>query len=155
MKKNLQKGFTLIELMIVVAIIAILAAIAIPAYQNYIAKSQFSESQTVADGIKLATSEWYAQHGQCPKLGQDAGFPMTAASYAGKYVASADISAGDYATNPTCNIEVTFKGAGSVSKGLTGAVAKFQGYTVGGNFNWKCSATAIDDKYLPSVCQSK
>lgn len=155
MKKNLQKGFTLIELMIVVAIIAILAAIAIPAYQNYIAKSQFSESQTVSDGIKLATAEWYAQHGQCPKLGQDAGFPLAAASYAGKYVKEADIVAGTYATNPTCDIKVTFKAAGSVSKGLTDAVALFQGYTVGGNFNWKCSATTIDDKYLPSVCQSK
>src|SRR5690349_11125210 len=152
--KNLQKGFTLIELMIVVAIIAILAAIAIPAYQNYVAKSQFSESQTVADGIKTAVAEYWTQKGACPVLGTSAGFPKAAASYAGKYVKEADIANGTATKSATCDITVTFKPAGSVSKGIAGGVATFKGSEDGGNFSWACSAN-VDDKYLPAACQSK
>src|SRR5687768_5487311 len=64
--KNIQKGFTLIELMIVVAIIGILAAIAIPAYQDYIARSQASEAVQLAGGAKTATAEFYADKGRWP-----------------------------------------------------------------------------------------
>jgi type IV pilus assembly protein PilA len=150
--KNVQKGFTLIELMIVVAIIAILAAIAIPQYQNYVTKSQFSESQTVADGMKTQISEYYTQAGQCPTLGAN-GFPANAASYAGKYVASATVAAGTAATNPMCNIVVTFKStAGSISKPLVGATATFKGSDNGGTFSWACTAS-VDNKYLPTACQ--
>src|SRR5690606_31515048 len=63
MKKSMQKGFTLIELMIVVAIIAILAAIALPAYQDYVARSQVSEAATLAGGAKTAVAEEYANTG--------------------------------------------------------------------------------------------
>ncbi|UGB46566.1 pilin [Frateuria edaphi] len=155
MKKNLQKGFTLIELMIVVAIIAILAAIAIPAYQNYVAKSQFSESQTVADGIKTAVAEYWTQKGTCPTIdGNSAGFPKSTASYAGKYVKEADVATGTATKSATCDITVTFKDAGSVSKGIAKGVATFKGSEDGGNFSWACSAN-IDDKYLPAACQSK
>ena|SRR5690349_14104412 len=150
--KNLQKGFTLIELMIVVAIIAILAAIAIPAYQNYVAKSQFSESQTVADGIKTAVAEFWTQNGKCPELGTDKSFPSAAASYAGKYVASADIAPGTAAKDATCDIDVTFKST-SVSKGLQGKKAFFKGSENGGNFAWACTSDA-DQKYLPQACQT-
>src|ERR1700738_4487846 len=64
--KSVQKGFTLIELMIVVAIIGILAAIAIPAYQNYTIRAQVTEGLNLADGWKTSVSEFYAQNGGCP-----------------------------------------------------------------------------------------
>src|ERR1700677_3675390 len=64
--KTVQKGFTLIELMIVIAIIGILAAIAIPAYQNYTIRSQVTEGLSLADGWKTSISEYYAQNGKFP-----------------------------------------------------------------------------------------
>ncbi|MEO7200362.1 MAG: prepilin-type N-terminal cleavage/methylation domain-containing protein, partial [Dokdonella sp.] len=71
--KKMQKGFTLIELMIVVAIIAILAAIAIPAYQDYLVRSQVSEGATLSDGAKTAVAEYYANHGKFPPSNISAG----------------------------------------------------------------------------------
>jgi type IV pilus assembly protein PilA len=149
--KSMQKGFTLIELMIVVAIIAILAAIAIPQYETYITKTQFTEATTVATGIETDLNLFWNQNGACPTNGND-GFPA-AVSYAGKYVAKADIKAGTAATNPTCDISVTFKTA-SVSKPLqTPAVVLFQGSQSGGNFTWKCSSANVADKYKPETCR--
>jgi type IV pilus assembly protein PilA len=151
--KNVQKGFTLIELMIVVAIIAILAAIAIPQYQNYVTKSQFSESQTVADGMKTAIAESFTQTGTCPKLGTTAGFPQNDTSYTGKYVAKADINPGTATGGtPMCDILVTFKGTGSVSSPLVNQTATFKGVDNGGTFSWQCSSSA-PPKVLPTACQ--
>src|ERR1700729_4551987 len=64
--RKIQEGFTLIELMIVVAIIGILAAIAIPAYQDYTIRAQVTEGATLADGVKVAMQDYYAQHGSWP-----------------------------------------------------------------------------------------
>lgn len=145
--KSVQKGFTLIELMIVVAIIAILAAIAIPQYQNYVTKSQFSESQTIADGLKTPIVEYYNQAGQCPANGT--GGIATDTSYLGKYVSKVTTSSGD----APCVITVYFKGtAGSVSKPLLNAQVTFTGKDNGGSFSWQC-ASGIDAKYKPQACQ--
>ncbi|RDJ00175.1 prepilin-type N-terminal cleavage/methylation domain-containing protein [Dyella solisilvae] len=146
--KNVQKGFTLIELMIVVAIIAILAAIAIPQYQNYITKSQFSESQTIADGLKTPIVEYFNQTGNCPTAGQGS-LASADASYTGKYVLSA--AAGG--TAPSCTILVTFKAQGSVSTPLGGQTVTFTGTNNGGSFSWTCTATGIGNQYKPTVCQ--
>ncbi len=142
-----QKGFTLIELMIVVAIIAILAAIAISQYQDYVAKSQFSEAPSIVDGLKTKIVENFTQTGQCPVTGTTAGFPA-AASYVGKYVASVATAGG---TGP-CTITVTFK-ATSVAKPLISQTVGYVGTDNGGTFSWKCSST-IPDKYKPQACQN-
>ena len=145
--KTMQKGFTLIELMIVVAIIAILAAIAIPQYQSYITKSQFSESQTIGDGLKTPIVEYYNQTGSCPGNGQG-GIALNT-SYAGKYVKQVDATA---ATNATqCQFQVTFKPTGSVSQPLGGNTVTFTGTNNGGSFSWTCSSNVLP-KYLPKAC---
>jgi type IV pilus assembly protein PilA len=143
--KTMQKGFTLIELMIVVAIIAILAAIAIPQYQSYITKSQFSESQTIADGLKTPIVEYYNQTGNCPANG--AGGIGQTVSYTGKYVANTATGGG----NGPCTITVTFKATGSVSSPLGGKTVTFQGTDNQGSFSWACSSN-VAAKYLPKAC---
>src|SRR5271155_413077 len=94
---TLQKGFTLIELMIVIAIIGILAAIAIPAYQNYTIRAQVTEGLSLAAGWKTAISEFYAQNGTFPSTSSATGsataVAVTGAS-SGKYVSAITVVAG-------------------------------------------------------------
>jgi type IV pilus assembly protein PilA len=95
--KSVQKGFTLIELMIVVAIIGILAAIAIPAYQNYTIRAQVTEGLSLADGWKTGISEFYAQNGIFPSGSSTTGSStsiIAAGATTGKYVASIAVAAG-------------------------------------------------------------
>jgi type IV pilus assembly protein PilA len=97
MIKQVQKGFTLIELMIVIAIIGILAAIAIPAYQNYTIRAQVTEGLTLADGWKTAISEYYAQYGTFPSCWSTtggAGCIAQQGTSAGKYVSGISVVAG-------------------------------------------------------------
>jgi type IV pilus assembly protein PilA len=151
--KSMQKGFTLIELMIVVAIIAILAAIAIPAYQDYIVRTQFAESQTIADGLKTPIQEYVASAGACPTPGLAGSGVLPAASYSGKYVATAAAGGTADAQGGSCTILVTFKStAGSVSAPLKGATATFTSTNAGGAVTWACSS-AVAEKYKPQACR--
>jgi len=140
---TMQKGFTLIELMIVVAIIGILAAIAIPAYQNYTKRSHVSEGLSLAAGAKAAVTEFYSSNGRWPGSNASAGL-ATAGSIAGNAVTSVTVSGS--------NILVRFN-----DKVASGAGVALQGANTAGGVTWKCQTTGVttpvDAKYLPSNCR--
>ncbi|MBV6789836.1 pilin [Xanthomonas campestris pv. fici] len=142
MKK--QNGFTLIELMIVVAIIAILAAIALPAYQDYLARSQVSEGLSLASGAKTAVAETYANTGAFPANNAAAGLE-TAANIKGKYITSVTVSSGGIITALFNNSNAKLSGKSLVLTPMDN----------NGSISWGCSnGTTIDQKYLPTSCRT-
>ncbi|UCL88103.1 pilin [Pseudomonas sp. HS-18] len=142
-----QKGFTLIELMIVVAIIGILAAIALPAYQDYMGRSQMTEAMTLASGAKTSVAEYYSNNGHFPTNNQSAGLAV-ATDIKGKYVTQVAQSAGV--------ITATMASSG-VAKGVEGLTLILSPVTNNGSLSWKCkgsgSAAAATAKYYPSSCR--
>jgi type IV pilus assembly protein PilA len=149
MNQQKTQGFTLIELMIVVAIIGILAAIAIPAYENYIAKAQFTEALSLASGQKTNVIDYYSENDACPTNGQG-GIPNED-SITGKYVASVEVG-GTTGTPPAvgCTITATFNTSNINSK-LSGKTVILTLYDEGGSFVWHCSTTA-PQSVAPSSC---
>ncbi|HEZ3161672.1 TPA: pilin, partial [Neisseria meningitidis] len=91
---TLQKGFTLIELMIVIAIVGILAAVALPAYQDYTARAQVSEAILLAEGQKSAVTEYYLNHGEWPANNSSAGVATSPSDIKGKYVQKVEVAKG-------------------------------------------------------------
>ena len=146
MKAQMQKGFTLIELMIVVAIIGILAAIALPAYQDYTARAQLSEAMSLASGMKTSVIETFAQTGTCPANGS--GGIGAASTLTGKYVNSVTVGG----TAPTCTIQAAMKASG-VSTGLQNATLTLAMTDNGGSYSWACTSCA-PQKLLPKSCTS-
>ncbi|RYY79689.1 MAG: pilin [Moraxellaceae bacterium] len=144
---NAQKGFTLIELMIVVAIIGILAAIAIPAYQDYIARAQMSEAMTLASGLKGAVAEVYSQDGSCPANGANG--IAAASAISGQYVTSVT-TAGTGVSTGGCTITALMKSSG-VSTGIQGKNLVLTMTNAGGSNTWACTSNA-EQKYLPKAC---
>ncbi len=145
--KKIQ-GFTLIELMIVVAIIAILAAIALPAYQDYLIRSQVSEGAVLADGAKTAMAEFYSNKGYFPPANSSAGL-ATNVSIVGKYVAQVDIGATSGVIESTYNLT-------NANVKIQGKILAFSASTNAGSIAYTCSNTTftnVDSKYLPTSCR--
>jgi len=170
MLKQAQRGFTLIELMIVIAIIGILAAIAIPAYQNYTIRSQVTEGLSLADGWKTAISEYYAQNGGFPTCfttapGGAVGCIGVSGASTGKYVSGIAIGAGANAGQ----IIITYAGP-QVNAKLNGQVLSLQpGLDANFDVVWVCgtapvpatvtmtatsAATTALASYLPTSCHT-
>ncbi|CWT62158.1 pilin PilE [Neisseria meningitidis] len=159
---TLQKGFTLIELMIVIAIVGILAAVALPAYQDYTARAQVSEAILLAEGQKSAVTEYYLNHGEWPGNNTSAGV-ATSTDIKGKYVQSVEVKNGVVtATMASSNVNNEIKGKklSLWAKRQNGSVKWFCGLPVTRN-NAKANADVtaangndkIDTKHLPSTCR--
>ncbi|EMT8973216.1 pilin [Neisseria gonorrhoeae] len=162
---TLQKGFTLIELMIVIAIVGILAAVALPAYQDYTARAQVSEAILLAEGQKSAVTEYYLNHGKWPEDNGAAGV-ASASEIKGKYVKEVKVENGVVTAtmkSDGVNKEIQDKRLSLWAKRQDGSVKWFCGQPVtrgagnagkaddvtkAGNDNEK-----INTKHLPSTCR--
>jgi type IV pilus assembly protein PilA len=165
MKKAIQKGFTLIELMIVVAIIGILAAIAIPAYQDYTIRAQVTEGLNLMSDMKAGVAEWYAQEGKWPSSLVQLGISGGASSKTGKYVSKVDMDTGTLAATFGIQANSNIKGKTLVLKPMVSA---------NGDVIWVCgkreepsgakdpssgasadTSTTLLPKYMPATCRAQ
>jgi type IV pilus assembly protein PilA len=139
-----QQGFTLIELMIVVAIIGIIAAFAIPAYSAYMIRSQVSEGLAVSGGAKVAVAEFYQERGTYPADNVSAGLEAPF-NISGKYVSRVDVVAGG-------DIQRTY--GNEVRPMIAGSIITITPFDNSGSISWTCVGDAtLEDKYLPSSCR--
>ena len=157
----MQKGFTLIELMIVVAIIGILAAIAIPAYQDYTIRAQITEGLNLAAGVKTGVAEYFQDSGTWPSTNAEAGVG-TGTDIKGKYVSAVTVTTGG-------GVQITY--GGNANAAISGYVLGLRpGTSVNNDISWQCgekalptgltvvaassvATTSVLPKYLPPSCR--
>ena len=138
--KKVQQGFTLIELMIVVAIIGILAAIAIPAYQDYTKRSHVSEGLTLAGAAKAGVAEFYSSQGEWPNNNVSAGVHAVPASISGNAVTSITVD----------NTAITIVYNSRVEDATT---IRLVASDSGGSVKWTCNGGTVPSPYRPSNCR--
>ncbi|HFB0576415.1 TPA: pilin [Neisseria gonorrhoeae] len=155
---TLQKGFTLIELMIVIAIVGILAAVALPAYQDYTARAQVSEAILLAEGQKSAVTEYYLNNGKWPEDNDKAGV-ASPSDIKGKYVKEVKVENGVVTAQMAStgvNKEIKDKKLSLWAKRQDGSVKWFCGQPVTrDNAGTTGKDKEIDTKHLPSTCRDK
>jgi type IV pilus assembly protein PilA len=141
--RKTQPGFTLIELMIVVAIIGVLAAIAIPTYQDYSTRAQISEAMSLASGVRPSVAVYYQSNGSYPTDNAEAGIAV-AAEIAGKYVESVTINGGQ--------INALLRSAAPVIQRIQGETLTMSPVSHSGSLEWHCFGS-VDPKYYPAACR--
>ncbi|MFC5526625.1 pilin [Rhodanobacter ginsengisoli] len=146
LRQCISLGFALIELMIVVAIIAILAAIAIPAYQDYVVRAQVTEGLTLAGGAKDAVLDFVSNTGRFPPNNQSAGLAANT-SITGSYASRVDVTNGKiqvWFQEPKANSHIN-----NSSKYLVLSPINLTGSIV-----WTCTPSTLESQYLPSSCRN-
>jgi len=147
--KTMQKGFTLIELMIVVAIIAILAAIALPAYQDYTVRSKVTELVVAADACKTSVAEYFQSKSSMPNTIDAAG----CSNKTTQYISTLGV-AGNSATSATITVAAN-TAAGHLPQLAGGANFVLVGSAANSSapISWSCTTSTIAAKYLPASCR--
>ncbi len=138
-----SQGFTLIELMIVVAIIAILAAIALPAYQDYTIRAQVSDGLSLSTGAKAAVWDFISNTGRLPPNNTSAGL-ASAGSIVGNYVSSVDVASGA--------VTITFGGRANLK--VAGTTLLLSPLPTSGSIQWTCKPGTMQARYAPSNCRN-